>query len=406
VACDNLASGESCTFTYTYTVQANDSDPLVNTATVHYHPSGFPNDIYDSDTWTVDSFQPSVNITKRGPALSKATDDVTYTITIENTSSADAPNLVLDSFSDSLVPDVTPPAACDNLASGASCTFTYDYTVKVSDPDPLVNTATVHYHSVGVANDITDFSTASVNLFQPGVDITKTGPVNALVDETITYNVKIDNTSSADAPNLVLDSFSDSLVPGATPPAACNNLATGASCSFTYTYTTKADDFKPTGKTLDNTATVHYHPAGFPNDISDSDTWKVGAGTPPLAQHVWQIKTNMPHKVTSGGFETLDSAVVTGRLSRHCGYMVAKFRADGVVVDKTTIKTNYRTLVKLFLDGTQIQSKIGKSYRCPRTPVVTTAPTSEPTPIPADGSLSTATPAPTVSPTPDDPSGG
>jgi hypothetical protein len=116
----------------------------------------------------------------------------------------------------------------------------------------------------------------------------------------------------------------------------------------------------------------------------------------------------MPKRLTSGGFETPDNAVVTGRLSRHCGYMVAKFRSDGVVVERTTIKANYRTLVKLYLDGELIHTKIGKSFGCSRAPDTTTDQTSTPeptpTPAPTDGSSPTATPASTESPAPDDPS--
>ena len=116
----------------------------------------------------------------------------------------------------------------------------------------------------------------------------------------------------------------------------------------------------------------------------------------------------MPHQVKTGGFSALDTAVVTAHLSRRCGYMIAEFKADGVVVQDTKIKTNYRTLVKLYLDGTQVQAKIGKSYGC-HLPVdgTTLTPTPEPTPTPAptDATSLAATPASTESPTPGDPSG-
>ena len=71
-----------------------DDDPLNNTVTAHYHPDGFENDITDEDSHEVDLFQPGVDITKDGSAVSKVGDDVTYDYTIENTGSADSPNLI------------------------------------------------------------------------------------------------------------------------------------------------------------------------------------------------------------------------------------------------------------------------------------------------------------------------
>jgi hypothetical protein len=52
--CSTLAVGGSCNFTYDYTIQIGDPDPLPNTVTVHYHPDGFPNDISDSDDHLID----------------------------------------------------------------------------------------------------------------------------------------------------------------------------------------------------------------------------------------------------------------------------------------------------------------------------------------------------------------
>jgi len=76
----------------------------VNTASVTYHPGTFTNNISDTDSWTTNLFEPSVDIEKTGDLLSKVGDKITYTVTIHNTSSADTPDLVLASFSDDLVP--------------------------------------------------------------------------------------------------------------------------------------------------------------------------------------------------------------------------------------------------------------------------------------------------------------
>ena len=51
--------GDTCTIETTYTVTTNDPDPLTNTVTVHYNPVGFPNDITDSDSESIDIVHPS-----------------------------------------------------------------------------------------------------------------------------------------------------------------------------------------------------------------------------------------------------------------------------------------------------------------------------------------------------------
>ena len=163
-----------------------------------------------------------MNLTKVCDTLSKVGDPINCAVTILNTSSADSPNLILDSFVDSKVPGVVPPAACSPLAPAASCTINYSYTPVAGDPDPLLNTATVHYHPAGFPNDIWDADTWSTNLFQPGVNLTKVCDTLSKVGDPINCVVTILNTSSVDSPNLVLDSFVDSKVPGVArrPPAA------------------------------------------------------------------------------------------------------------------------------------------------------------------------------------------
>ena len=217
------------------------------------------------------TYQPSVDLTKTGDTLSKIGDLAHYTIELDNISSAGgaagAPSLVCD-ISDptiGLSKTVT-------LAPGGSDTSHPTFTVPANASDPFVNTATANCHYPNLATVVaTDQSTWSTNLFQPSIKVTKSGPTYSKIGDTVTYSVKIENTSSSDSPDLVFDSFSDSKASGVTPPASCNTLAVGASCSFTYTYTVQAGDADP----LVNTATAHYHPTGFTNDIHASGTASV-----------------------------------------------------------------------------------------------------------------------------------
>jgi uncharacterized repeat protein (TIGR01451 family) len=371
-ACSPLAPGDSCSFTYTHTVLMSDPDPLVNTATVHYHPDGFLNDIWDDDTWTLDvkypakaqvkkvsvpvgfeanwaftlnkngapvasatttgagfldfnydlysgsytivetsqpgwnsdggvgcsftvslpaddgetfsctftnTYNPSIALDKTGDMLSKIGDPVEYTITLENTGlsgPAGAPNLECSiedptiGFSRSVI-----------LPAGVIDTSNVPFTIPAGASDPFVNTASATCTYEGLSTEVASASDShSTNLFQPSVDLTKTGPTDVLVGTDATYDITILNTSSADSPALIGDSFVDSLVPGVVPPGACSPLAPGASCSFSYNYTVPLGAPDP----LVNTATVHYHPEGFLNDIWDDDSHSLNVVLPAKAR--------------------------------------------------------------------------------------------------------------------------
>ena len=286
----SLAAGASCQIDYTYTVQSGDADPLLNTITVESHPFSFPNDIDDSDSWEVNLFQPSIEVTKTGDTLSKVGDDVSYSVTIENTSSADSPALVFDKIEDSLQGDLTNAADYDSstcgasLAASASCVIEYTYTVQGGDPDPLLNKVTVESHPDGYPNDIDDSDGHSVNLFQPSINVTKTGDTLSKVGDDVSYSVTIENTSSADSPALVFDLISDSLQGDLTNAAnydssTCGaSLAAQASCLIEYTYTVQGGDPDP----LLNTVSVESHPNGFTNDIDDSDGHSVNLFQPSI----------------------------------------------------------------------------------------------------------------------------
>jgi uncharacterized repeat protein (TIGR01451 family) len=164
--CDELAVGSSCMFSVNFTIPAGAADPFVNTVTVEYdHAAPSPTaNVTDTDSHSTNLFQPAVEVIKDGPAEAHVGDTITYTFTINNLSSSDSPNLILDSITDTVLGNLAAaaPAACDELASGASCTFTVNYTIPMGAPNPLVNVVTVHYHPQGFPNDITDTDDHSV----------------------------------------------------------------------------------------------------------------------------------------------------------------------------------------------------------------------------------------------------
>lgn len=281
--CDVLDAGEICTFDVDFVIPPGADDPFDNEVTVIYNSASDQSgsEISDKDDHSINLFQPDVEITKDGDTLSKIGDEVTYSFMIMNTSSDDSPDLILDSIDDDVLGDLMTEATengCDTLAPGASCSFDVDYTIQEGDNDPLTNTVEVHYHPDGFPNDITDTDNHTVELFQPSVDVNKTGDALSKVGDTVTYYFTITNTGSDDSPDLVLASVTDTLLGDLTTLATsngCDTLGYGESCNFSK------DHVVPGGSDpLVNTVSALYHPDGFPNDIEDQDSHSVNLFQP------------------------------------------------------------------------------------------------------------------------------
>jgi hypothetical protein len=200
--------------------------------------------VTDSDSHSVDLFVPSVEVTKTGDTTATVGDDVQYDFTITNTGPAGSPNLILDSVTDDVFGDLSAdaPPACDSLAPGDSCSFSVTRTALITDPNPLVNTVTVHYHPDGFPNDVTDSDSHSVTIIVPSaVDVTKIADPS-LIDagETVTYTADITNTGSSTLTNC--EGTDDNGTPGDTSDdidvdallGGPFSLAPGESKSFTY----------------------------------------------------------------------------------------------------------------------------------------------------------------------------
>jgi uncharacterized repeat protein (TIGR01451 family) len=272
----SLAPGASCTITADYTVQPGDPDPLINTVTVIYNRKNTltGDQVTASDSHSVNLFQPGVKVTKGGDTLSKVGDQVTYTFEVENTGSSDSPNLILDTISDSVLGDLADeaPAACDSLAPGAKCNFNVNYTIQGGDPDPLNNTVTVHYHPDGFPNDITANDNHSTNLFQPSIELTKTGDTLSKKGDKVDYVITLKNTSSSDSPSLEC-TISD-------PTVGVNKqttLVSGASEVVNVNdFTIPNDGADP----FPNKATATCSPTGFPNVLTAEATHSVNLFQP------------------------------------------------------------------------------------------------------------------------------
>ena len=169
-----LTADQCVTVVRTRTVVAGDADPLVNIVTAIYSAGTATDTATATDSTNL--FQPSVDVTKScSPNPNQVGGVSTCTIVVTNTSSADSPGLINGTITDTLTGNllaagntaVVSSTCTATLATGASCTITTARTILATDPNPVVNTVTVHYNPTGFPNDITDSATASVPTVAP-----------------------------------------------------------------------------------------------------------------------------------------------------------------------------------------------------------------------------------------------
>ena len=167
---------------------------------------------------------PCIDITKTGPAEAVIGENITYEFTVSNCGTVGLTNVTLtDTLSGSYnIPD---------LAVGASYTFNATYTVPGGAPDPLVNSATASgWYNTTEVTDPDSHSVDIVEVANPCIDITKTGPVEAVRGENITYEFTVSNCGNVGLTNVTVND---------TPLGSYNipDLAVGASYNFNATYT-------------------------------------------------------------------------------------------------------------------------------------------------------------------------
>ena len=256
-----LASGASDVTNASHTLVAGDPDPFVNTASVSCSPAGFPNVVSASDGHSTNLFQPSISFDKTGDALSKVGDDIDYVITLQNTSSADTPDLECTITDATLGIDKSV-----TLASGASDVTNASHTVVAGDPDPFVNTASVSCSPAGFPNVVSASDGHSTNLFQPSISFDKTGDALSKIGDGVNYTITLQNTSSADTPDLEC-TITDAQI-GLNETVT---LSSGASDVTNVAHTIPADASDP----YLNTASVSCSPAGFPNTLTATDSHSI-----------------------------------------------------------------------------------------------------------------------------------
>ncbi|MHB1455195.1 MAG: hypothetical protein ACYCYM_14755, partial [Saccharofermentanales bacterium] len=305
------------------------ADPFVNTVSVHATVAGFPNTYDDTARWEINLFQPAIDVVKTGDALSKIGDTVDYTITVSNNSSSDTPAMAFD-IVDAMLgvneQDVV-------IANGASYIIHKNgFVIPEGAADPFVNTVSVHATVAGFPNTYDDTARWSTNLFQPAIDVVKTGSTLSKIGDPVNYTITVSNNSSIDTPEMYFD-IVDALI-GVNEQDVV--IANGAS------YIIHKNGFVIPESAADpfvNTVSVHATLAGFPNTYDDTARWETNLFQPGITLTKWGNKTEaapgewIHYIITVTNTSSSDTPNLVGGVTDTLGgYLGAVNMAPGAVV--------------------------------------------------------------------------
>jgi uncharacterized repeat protein (TIGR01451 family) len=179
------------------------ADSVLTTGTVPVTGTG---------TWQLYCKEPCIDVTKTPDTeLSKIGDTVYYEICVTNCSTGNEAlcDLTLTNVQveDTLLGPITFDPPISELAVGESRCVTVSREVQEGDPDPLVNTVTAsgEMYDPGAVDTpvvVTDEDSASVNLFQPCLEVTKECTPTASVGGNVHYTITLNNCSSVDTPPM------------------------------------------------------------------------------------------------------------------------------------------------------------------------------------------------------------
>lgn len=159
-----------------------------------------------------DISQPGLDVTKSCPAVASVGQTITYQITVSNTGNEALNNITVQ---DTILGSLSASFA-DTLAAGASETRSFPYTIRATDPDPLVNTVTVN--AVGALSGTALTATADCTTTTPrvdvGIDKSADAPTGGVAPgESFNYTITVTASGTAAAQGVTV---SDTIPAGLT----------------------------------------------------------------------------------------------------------------------------------------------------------------------------------------------
>ncbi|MHA2064668.1 MAG: DUF7507 domain-containing protein, partial [Candidatus Thorarchaeota archaeon] len=234
---DVMDAGDIVTFTVTTNIYVDTVNIVTVTGT-----DELGHDETDEDTASVDVLNPNIAVTKSvSPSVIHNGDSVTYTYIVENTGDCTLTVSVWDDKLGDLTSYFeTANGGSDVMDAGDIVTFTVTTNIYVDTVNVVTATGT---DALGL--DVTDTDSASVDVLNPDIEVTKLGPVVAHEGDDITYIFTVTNTGDCILYGVTLV---DDVLGDLIEYLPDNTLTVGESNTFTVSYTvpTPSDDFTNT----------------------------------------------------------------------------------------------------------------------------------------------------------------
>lgn len=163
--------------------------------------------------------QPKLDVVKKGPATIELGEEATWSVTVTNSGSAVASNVVVtDTLPDAFTPTSKLRQTIGDLAPGQTETVTY--TAKAVKQGSFQNRAVASYDGSGPdgggSAGSSPAASAPIAVVQSGIRVRKVGPTEAYVFKPEVFQITIENTGDTDLKNVRI---TDILPKGATVAA-------------------------------------------------------------------------------------------------------------------------------------------------------------------------------------------
>ncbi|MEN3010685.1 MAG: DUF11 domain-containing protein, partial [Candidatus Bipolaricaulaceae bacterium] len=152
-------------------------------------------------------------IEKSGPAQAVAGEALTYTVVVRNRGPSDARNVVVRETYPAcfLFSSATPPPTSGNnvwafavIPAGETRTLTITGTVSSGCTDDLVNRVEVRSDTHDPVPGNNSYTLTTPLATRADLEVTKSGPAQAVAGEALTYTVVVRNRGPSDARNVVV----------------------------------------------------------------------------------------------------------------------------------------------------------------------------------------------------------
>jgi len=208
------------------------------------------------------TFDPEIEITKSGPDNAEVGELVTYVFHVSHAAGSDGSPVGALEVTDSIAGTATLTGKIggdddDYLEPDETWTYDATYTIQPDDPHLLENQGCVSGRDMG-NQEVSDCDTHTTEIdFDPLLDIVKSGPDDAEVDELVTYVFLVSHAAGSDDSPVSAVTVVDTVAGPATYISGDTNtnglLEDGETWRFEATYTILATD----PVSLDNTGCVN-----------------------------------------------------------------------------------------------------------------------------------------------------